>query len=201
MEGHCQYAVLPLKPSLLQFEKTAPFISEKCCTLAEKAGFLFCGKATAVATCRRHIAKSRLSNPAFRENKKTVLSDGPLIWRRRWDSFSAEKPRRLQCATGTLPRAAFRIPPSNEKSRPNGRLNFGGEGGIPFLRKSHGGCNVPPAHCQEPPFESHLQGKPKDRPFGRSSHLAEKVGFEPTWRVTANSISSRARYDHFDTSP
>ena len=31
--------------------------------------------------------------------------------------------------------------------------------------------------------------------------LAEKVGFEPTWRVTANSISSRARYDHFDTSP
>ena len=31
--------------------------------------------------------------------------------------------------------------------------------------------------------------------------LAEMVGFEPTWRVTANSISSRARYDHFDTSP
>ena len=31
--------------------------------------------------------------------------------------------------------------------------------------------------------------------------VAEKVGFEPTWRVTANSISSRARYDHFDTSP
>lgn len=27
------------------------------------------------------------------------------------------------------------------------------------------------------------------------------MGFEPTWRVTANSISSRARYDHFDTSP
>ena len=80
-------------------------------------------------------------------------------------------------------------------------LSSGGEGGIPFLRKSHGGCNVPPAHCQEPPFESHLQGKQKDRPFGRSLTLAEKVGFEPTWRVTANSISSRARYDHFDTSP
>ena len=116
MEGHCQYAVLPLKPSLLQFEKTAPFISGKCCHLAEKVGFLCCGKATAVAMCHRHIAKSRLSNPTFRENKKTVLSDGPLIWRRRWDSFSAEKPRRLQRATGTLPRAAFRIPPSNEKA-------------------------------------------------------------------------------------
>ena len=154
MEGHCQYAVLPLKPSLLQFEKTAPFISEKCCHLSGKVGFLFCGKATAVATCRRHIAKSRLSNPAFRENKKTVLSDGPLPWRRRWDSFSAEKPRRLQCATGTLPRAAFRIPPSNEKAALTDGLI-----------------------------------------------LAEKVGFEPTWRVTANSISSRARYDHFDTSP
>ena len=116
--------------------KTAPFISEKCCHLAEKVGFLFCGKATAVATCRRHIAKSRLSNPTFRKNKKTVLSDGPLIWQRRWDSFSAEKPRRLQCATGTLPRAAFRIPPSNEKSRPDGRLNFGGEGGI----RTHVAC-------------------------------------------------------------
>ena len=72
----------------------------------------------------------------------------------RWDSFSAEKPRRLQRATGTLPRAAFRIPPSNEKAALTDGLI-----------------------------------------------LAEKVGFEPTWRVTANSISSRARYDHFDTSP
>lgn len=94
-----QYAVLPLKPSLLQFEKTAPFISEKCCHLAEKVGFLFCGKATAVAMCHRHIAKSRLSNPTFRENKKTVLSDGPLIWRRRWDS----NPR------GVLPPTRFRV--------------------------------------------------------------------------------------------
>ena len=26
--------------------------------------------------------------------------------------------------------------------------------GFAFLRKSHGGCNMPPACCQEPPFES-----------------------------------------------
>ena len=26
--------------------------------------------------------------------------------------------------------------------------------GLAFLRKSHGGCNMPPACCQEPPFES-----------------------------------------------
>ena len=73
----------------------------------------------------------------------------------RWDSFSAEKPRRLKHATGMFLRAAFRIPPSvKNKDHPDGWSLFGGEG-----------------------------------------------GFEPTWRVTANSISSRARYDHFDTSP
>ena len=45
-------------------------------------------------------------------------------------------------------------------------------------------------------------GVKKQRPSGWMVFiLAEKVGFEPTWRVTANSISSRARYDHFDTSP
>ena len=31
--------------------------------------------------------------------------------------------------------------------------------------------------------------------------LAEMVGFEPTERFTAQTISSRSRYDHFDTSP
>ena len=73
-------------------------------------GFLFCGKATAVAECHRHSAKSRLSNPTFGAKKQQ-----PSEW--------------------------------------------------------------------------------------MAVVLAEKVGFEPTWRVTANSISSRARYDHFDTSP
>ncbi len=31
--------------------------------------------------------------------------------------------------------------------------------------------------------------------------MAEMVGFEPTERVTVQTISSRSRYDHFDTSP
>ena len=31
--------------------------------------------------------------------------------------------------------------------------------------------------------------------------VAEEVGFEPTCPVKDNSISSRARYDHFDTPP
>ena len=32
--------------------------------MAQRVGFLFRGKATAVATCHRHVAKSRLSNPS-----------------------------------------------------------------------------------------------------------------------------------------
>ena len=31
--------------------------------------------------------------------------------------------------------------------------------GLAFLRKSHGGCGVPPARRQEPPFESVIQKK------------------------------------------
>ena len=31
--------------------------------------------------------------------------------------------------------------------------------------------------------------------------VAEKVGFEPTCPVKDKTISSRSRYDHFDTSP
>ena len=102
--------------------------------------------ATAVAECHRHSAKSR---PSLRMER--ALRSG------RWDSFSAEKPRRLKHATGMFLRAAFRIPPSEQK--------------------------------KQQPSE------------WMAVVLAEKVGFEPTWRVTANSISSRARYDHFDTSP
>ena len=91
-------------------------------------GFLFCGKQplnilevvglrapTAVAECRRHSAKSR---PSLR--MKQALRSG------RWDSFSSEKPRRLKHATGMFLRAAFRIPPSEQKnnSHPNGWLLF-----------------------------------------------------------------------------
>ena len=34
-----------------------------------------------------------------------------------------------------------------------------------------------------------------------STPLAEMVGFEPTCPVKDKTISSRSRYDHFDTSP
>ena len=45
--------------------------------------------------------------------------------------------------------------------------------GIAFLRKSHGGCNLPPADCQVPPFDS-------DKESGKK--LVPPVGIEPTTR-------------------
>ena len=82
---------------------------------------------TAVAECHRHSAKSRPS-----PRMERALRSG------RWDSFSAEKPRRLKHATGMFLRAAFRIPPSEQKTtaiRMDGCC-FGGEGGI----RTHVAC-------------------------------------------------------------
>ena len=41
----------------------------------------------------------------------------------------------------------------------------------------------------------------KDSPKGEPFLMAEMVGFEPTCPVKDKTISSRSRYDHFDTSP
>ena len=49
------------------------------------------------------------------------LRMGQALRSGRWDSFSAEKPRRLKHATGMFLRAAFRIPPSvKNKDHPDG---------------------------------------------------------------------------------
>ena len=56
--------------------KLAGSVAKNTCVvrdeLAERVGSLFCGKATAVAACHRHTAKSRLSNPTH--NKKQQKS-------------------------------------------------------------------------------------------------------------------------------
>ena len=58
--------------------------------------------------------------------------------------------------TAAFPIPLCKYPYLYNKNRPDGRfLLCGGESGIPFLRKSHGGCGMPPACRQEPPFESH----------------------------------------------
>ena len=37
--------------------------------------------------------------------------------------------------------------------------------------------------------------------LSEAKELAERVGFEPTCRLRDNTLSRRARYDHFGTSP
>ena len=54
---------------------------------------------------------SFIRNPTF----AFVDTSGGFYGREGGICFSAEKPRRLQCAAGTLPRAAFRFP-NNHKS-------------------------------------------------------------------------------------
>ena len=86
---------------------------------------LACGRATAVATCHRHIAKSRLSNSTFSPSKHSCS----LIGKGRTDSFAfpfpsgngnrgfAPSSRREQQSTGLL-HFIFRIlcpPPPTKK--------------------------------------------------------------------------------------
>ncbi len=49
-----------------------------------------------------------------------------------------------------------------------------------------------------PRIDLHASG-PKNRSTGME--MAERVGFEPTWDVSPQPISSRCRYGHFGTSP
>ncbi|MFR4978240.1 MAG: hypothetical protein ACLUDG_04870, partial [Butyricicoccus sp.] len=90
---------------------------------------LFHGKTTAIGICYGRIAKNRLLIPC-----------GNGIGASGRNRFSAEKPRRLQHTTGILPRAAFRFLTEME-------IELVPPGGIAFLRKSHGGCNMPQAYC------------------------------------------------------
>ena len=63
----------------------------------------------------------------------------------------------------------------------------------------------PGCHSVLLPFEPHtnvLQMKKRGTmPKHCTSLMAEMVGFEPTCHFTDKTISSRSRYDHFDTSP
>ncbi len=53
--------------------------------------------------------------------------------------------------------------------------------GFAFLRKSHGGCDMPPAYRQEPPFESFSPATKKIiTPVGVMIFLAAGEGFEPS---------------------
>ncbi len=79
-----------------------------------KMDSLRCGAATAVATCHRHVAKSRLSSPFWHPRSERLLNlfvpaSYFSLLEVGWTRCAAAQPRRLQHATGMLPRAAFRV--------------------------------------------------------------------------------------------
>ena len=122
----------------------------------------------------RVLRRNAPSEHIYRENASFPVNKNPrnlsitrIVWRRRRDLNS-----RADFSTYSLSRGA----PSPAWVRLHVKciqLNrcIGGTGGIHFLRKIHGGCNMPLAYCQEPPFESLTHPIP---------NLAERVGFEPT---------------------
>ena len=62
---------------------------------------------------------------------------------------------------------AFLFSAQNKNRASFDTLSLDGGGGFAFLRKSHAGCNMHPACCQEPAFEStapilNLEGKTKE---------------------------------------
>ncbi len=184
-------------------------------------GFLFCGEQplnilevvglrapTAVETCHWHVSKSR---PSLR--MKRALRSG------RWDSICCGKqPLNILEVVGLrAPTAVAECHRHSAKSRPSLRMERALRSGRwdsiccgkqPLNILEVVGLRAPTAvetchwHVSKSRLSNPTFGAKKQQPSEwMAVVLAEKVGFEPTWRVTANSISSRARYDHFDTSP
>ena len=80
--------------------------------------------------------------------------------------------------------------------------SLGGVGGIRFrCGESHGGCDMPPACRQEPPFESLPTNK--NAPVRWTGVFLWRSGRDSNPRAAqhGHTISSRARYDRFDTTP
>ena len=77
-------------------------------------GFLFCGKATAVATIPRTVAKCRLSNPTLQrsipKNNRHPIGGVCYFWRREWDSNPRRYyPRRFSRPVPSTTRPSLRI--------------------------------------------------------------------------------------------
>ena len=69
-----------------------------------------CGRATAVATCHRHVAKSRLSNPSSKQKRDTP-NGVSLFWWGRTDSNHRSDTQQIYSlsplATRELPHILF----------------------------------------------------------------------------------------------
>jgi hypothetical protein len=67
-----------------------------------------------------------------RNKKRRSKANSAPTWCRWWDSFPAGKPRRLKAATGSFPRAGFRVPFSYQNEKSSGPVwgcCFSGAGG------------------------------------------------------------------------
>ena len=102
--------------------KSPLVVANNSCSLSPSfVGQLPCDTAK---TCHRHIfacialsnPPSQIKKPSRATRRNSVFGGG---W---WIRFSAEKPRRLQGATGALPRAAFRI--HNRKNTAKRQMPF-----------------------------------------------------------------------------
>ena len=84
-----------------------PLTAKKAPTFRSEPGWqrmkdsLFCGKATAVARCPRHLAKSRLSNPflSHRQNKTAHLLGGLFVLA----ADEGFEPSQTESESGVLP--------------------------------------------------------------------------------------------------
>ena len=95
---------------------------------------------------RLQHATGMLPSAAFRihQNKKnTAKRHKPFgcVW---WGMVDSNHRRRCQQIYSLSPLATREIP----------QIQLELVDGFAFLRESHGGCNMPPACCQVPPFES-----------------------------------------------
>ena len=135
---------------------------------------------------------ARVRNPIHIKNNSLVKRPGCRFLRRRWDSLPAGEPRRLQCATGTLPRAAFRIPfplLKKQKAPIKGCFLFFTEAvGFDLLC---GAGRLAALECHRHSIHSRSGSNPdsyKKQQPGQKTRLpffTEAVGFEPTDRLFA----------------
>ena len=131
-------------------------------------------------------------------------------WRRSRDSFSAEKPGWLRRATGTPPRAAFRIP---LYKHPFQKTNCTPKGCISFCRREWDSFSAekprrlrratgtpPRAAFRIPLYKFPCLHSKKPPARGGFCYVAERVGFEPT-DTRISPVFKTGAFNHSTISP
>ena len=172
-----------------------------------------CWRARLIATCHRHVTRSRLSNPPSPTTKKPDLSVWSFILPIQTIAllprirFSAEKPRPGKQSTGLFAWTGLSNPSSStkQKTRPFGLVFYSPHSGDCFVTtdslfcgKATAGQIVHRTVCLDRPFES--VSKAEKRHTGRCvSFLVGEDGFEPSKRYAADLQS--VPFGHSGTPP